>query len=58
MMMDEEHIMTIKQNFLNVRKLNHPNIIKFKALYIDMKKHLSYLVMDYVTEPNLLDYMK
>lgn len=29
--------------------LNHPNIISHNALYIDMKKHEGWLVMDYVS---------
>ena len=57
MMMDEEHIVSLKNNFFNVRELNHPNIVRFKALYLDMKKHLSYLVMEYITYPNLLKYI-
>ena len=57
MMMDEEHIPILKSNFLAIRRLKHPNIIKFKALYLDMKKHLSYLVMEYVTFPNIRKYL-
>ena len=57
MMMDEEHILFLKNNFLIVRGLKHPSIIQFKALYLDMKKHLSYLVMEYVAFPSLKDHL-
>jgi serine/threonine protein kinase len=53
MMMDEEHILSLKKNFLTVRALQHPNIIKYRAIYLDMKKHLSYLVMEYLSLPSL-----
>ena len=57
MMMGEGHIPILKSNFLAVRQLKQPNIIKFKALYLDMKKHLSYLVMEYVTFPSIRTYL-
>lgn len=54
MMIDEEHVPTLKKIFLNVQKLNHDSIVKYKSLYLDLTKHLSYLVMEYIQWPNLL----
>ena len=33
--------------------LNHENIIKYKALYLDKAKRISYLIMDYIPYPTL-----
>ena len=52
-MMDDEHILELKNNFLAVKGLKHPNVVQYKALYIDLKKHLCYLVMEYITLPSL-----
>lgn len=45
--------MELKQNFMAVRALNHQNIVKYKALYIDMRKKLCYIVMEYINLPSL-----
>lgn len=45
--MDEEHYPELKKNFINMKMLRHPNIIRYNALYFDFKKHLAYLVMEY-----------
>ena len=55
MEMDEEHILFLKKNFKIIRALNHPNIIKYRAMYLDLPKHTCYLVMDYLKMPNLLE---
>jgi hypothetical protein len=52
--MDDEHIFFLKRNFIAIQNLDHPNILKYKALYFDLKKHVSYLVMEYLSYPNLL----
>lgn len=44
-MMDDEHIMGIKENFLSIHAITHPNIIQYHALYIDMRKKLCSIVM-------------
>ena len=31
-----------------MQQLDHPSIVKYKALYLDLEKHLAYLVMEYV----------
>lgn len=53
MMFDDEHVPLMKKSFRDVRELNHPNIIRYKALYLDLQKHLAYLVMEYVNLPSL-----
>ncbi len=45
--------MELKENFLAMRELDHPNIVKYKALYIDMRKKLCTIVMEYVDLPCL-----
>ena len=54
--MDEEHILFLKTNFKDIYELNHPNIIKYKNMYLDLKNKTSFLVMDYENHPNLLEY--
>lgn len=36
MMFDDEHVPLLKKNFMDIRQLDHPNIVKYKALYIDL----------------------
>ena len=55
MNIDEEHIMYLKRNFITIRNLSHENIITYKSLYIDRKKNLCNLVMEYIDDPNLLE---
>ena len=50
---DDEHLPGLKANFLVMRRLKHPNTIKYEALYIDPKKHQGWLVMEYVSLPSL-----
>lgn len=52
---DEEHIIFLKSNFKQIHALDHPNIIKYKSMYLDIKSNICYLVMDYITTPNLLE---
>lgn len=51
--MDEEHILELKKNFLSIKHLRHPNIIRYHALYFDLKKSVAYLVMEHFPFPNL-----
>lgn len=53
MMMDDEHILFLKNNFKFIRKLDCPYIIKYRAMYLDLRKHICYLVMDFESLPNL-----
>ena len=50
---DDEHLPGLKSNFLIMKRLKHPNIIKYEALYIDLKKHQGWLVMEYAQLPSL-----
>ena len=45
--------MELKSMFLSIRQLSHPSVIEHEALYIDMRKKLCYLVMEYVEWPSL-----
>ena len=47
MELNEEHCIFLKRNFKFIKKLNHPNIIKYKALYLDFQKKRCYLIMNY-----------
>ena len=53
--MDEEHCLGLKKNFINIKALKHANIIRYRALYIDLAKHSAYLVMDYFPCKTLLE---
>ncbi len=44
-MFDDEHIPQIRSNFVLVKGLNHRNLVKYEALYLDVKKHACWLVM-------------
>jgi serine/threonine protein kinase len=58
MMFDDEHVPSLRKNFLEVQQLNHPNIVKYKALYLDLEKHLALLVMEYVNLPSLMTHIR
>lgn len=38
-----------------MKMLRHPNIIRYHALYFDLKKHLAYLIMEYFPYKDLLE---
>lgn len=46
----------LKRNFKDIYILDHPNIIKYRNMYLDLKNKICYLVMDYDNHPNLLEY--
>ena len=50
---EEEHLLYLKKLFARLSILSHPNLVSYKATYIDMKKHTCYLVMDYIPHPSL-----
>lgn len=56
-MFDDEHVPLLKKNFRDMQHLDHPCIVKYKALYLDLEKHLAYLVMEYVDFVSLKEYM-
>lgn len=47
-MFEDEHLLQLRYNFLLVKNLNHRNVIQYEALYLDLKKHLCWLVMELV----------
>ena len=53
MRLDEEISFTYRKNFLTMKCLNHKNILKYRALYLDKPKQTSYLVMEYLPYPTL-----
>jgi hypothetical protein len=53
MKLDEEISYLYRKNYLTMRCLKHENIIKYRGLYLDKNKGLSYLVMDYINYPTL-----
>ena len=39
-----------------IRALDHPNIIKYRSMYMDLRKNKCYLVMDFEPLPNLSSF--
>lgn len=37
-----------------VKSLTHRNIIRYEAMYLDLKKHLCWLVMELANTPSLV----
>ena len=56
MEMEQEHILFLKKNFIEIKALDHPNIVKYQKMFLDLRKHTCYLVMDFQTMPNLLGF--
>jgi serine/threonine protein kinase len=56
MKMDDEHMIFLKKNFRDISSLDHPNIIKYRNMFLDLKNHTCNLVMDYENNPNLLEH--
>jgi hypothetical protein len=52
-MFDDEHIPQLRSNFMLVKNLNHRNVIKYEALYLDLKKHACWLVMELFQAPSI-----
>ena len=50
---DDEYVYFVKRNFVYIKDLDHENIIKYKACYLDLQKEKIYIVMDYLPYPNL-----
>ena len=51
---EEEHILELKRNFINLKEIRHPSIIKYKALYLDLQQHCAYLIMECFDKPSLV----
>ena len=50
---EDEDIPRLKANFLLQKSLNHPSIIRYEAIYLNMKKYLGWLVMKYISWSSL-----
>ena len=50
--------MKIKKEFLNLKPLDHVNIVKVHELYIDTEKNLIYLIMEYVKAKEMFKVLK
>jgi serine/threonine protein kinase len=56
-MFDDEHVPILKKNFMDMRQLNHPNIVQYKALYLDLERHLAHLIMEFASLPSLMSHI-
>jgi serine/threonine protein kinase len=54
--LDDEQVLELKKSYINLKELDHPSIIKYRALHIDQDQHCAFLVMDYIPYPSLADY--
>lgn len=54
---DEEIVFQIKNEFLNLKKIDHINIIKVKQLLIDNMKAKVYMIMEYFECVEMFDYI-
>ncbi len=52
--LDAERVMELKKNFIDIKKLKHPNVLNYKAIFFEMKSESCHLVMDYLPFPDLL----
>lgn len=50
---EDEHVPGLKANFLVLKRLQHPYILSYEGLYLDMKKHTGHLVMELAETPSL-----
>ena len=46
MRLELENLNQLKESFVDIKKLDDPNIIKFKALYISSQLRTAFLVME------------
>jgi len=52
--LDREHILFLKKNFTDIKALRHEKIIRYRALFFEMKTETCYLVMEFLPFPDLL----
>ena len=53
LMFEDEHLPQLRENFVLLRHLSHRNIVQYEALYLDLKRHQCWLVMELFESPNL-----
>lgn len=51
--MEEEHLISLKNIVEMMRKVNHPNILRMKELYVDSKRSKYYQIIEYLPYPSL-----
>lgn len=56
--MDAEKIKGIKESFLILKQLDHPNILKTYNLYIEEFQEKCYLVSELCDYPDLRSYLQ
>lgn len=57
---EEEHLLYLRKIFnitLSLCLLNHPSILGYYSMYINMKERTCRLVMQYISYPNLSEYI-
>lgn len=50
---EDQHLASIRANFVNMKRLDFPHLVRYEALYIDLRKHMAWLVMEYVGASSL-----
>lgn len=55
---NHEIIRTIKEEYLNTKALDHPNLLRYHELYINTYQAKVHLLMDYFSDMNLLEYIR
>jgi hypothetical protein len=53
-MLDPEHILFLRQNFIDIKKLKHKHIISYRAIFFELQHEKYHLVMDFLPYPDLL----
>lgn len=53
--LEEENVLELKKSYINLKELDHPSIIKYRALHIEKDQHCAFLVMDYIPHKNLAE---
>ena len=51
--LEREQVFYLKNNFMEIKELSHPNILSYKAIYFELEYQRCYLVMDYFPFPEL-----
>lgn len=51
--MEDEHFLFLKTNFMDIKRLTHKSIIKYKAIYINPKQRVCNIVMEFCPQPHL-----
>ena len=49
-------MLELKKSYINLKALDHPSIIKYRALHIEKEQHCAFLVMDYIPHKDLAEY--